>query len=546
MGLIISLIVYIYEDLVRVFSPRDVVLDNIKDAMTQADSYKDWKNAASDYDRRVGNDKWRREEKSDEYDYQLIRRRLDAIQDAMDKDDIEALVYLLRSGLVRGLGGMSGGSLQLHAMAGTKDLIEEYIDTMCTAIKHLSQMPDNFFAPITKQRFFTDMRQAYGRSALLLSGGSALGLHHFGVIKCMHEAHVLPKIICGASIGALLTGLLAVHTTEELPRLFEPDALTFEAFERLGPGSARRKIKRFLKHGHLMDVDRLQEFCISNIGNYTFLEAYHRTFRPVNIAVVGKERDEVPWLLNYLTAPNVLIWSAAVASCAMPGVFAPVDILAKDHEGNIVKWNPSKHYFSDLSLENDLPMTRLSELFNVNHFIVSQVNPHVVPFLNLFMRYDKDKFHCVFFFEKVRDIVMSELHHLAINFSILVPRSFNFFQHALSQKYVADITITPELSYDTDLKNLLRNPSEDLCRHSMLRGERSTYKYLPQIEICTKIETCLEDCLREFRHASDARKASKDDEPSEDTTSLLAISAPYDVPELDTQTDPYATPRRSM
>lgn len=26
-------------------------------------------------------------------------------------------------------------------------------------------------------------------------------------------------------------------------------------------------------------------------------------------------------------------------------------------------------------------MAKLSELFNVNHFIVSQVNPHIVPFL---------------------------------------------------------------------------------------------------------------------------------------------------------------------
>jgi TAG lipase / steryl ester hydrolase / phospholipase A2 / LPA acyltransferase len=32
--------------------------------------------------------------------------------------------------------------------------------------------------------------------------------------------------------------------------------------------------------------------------------------------------------------------------------------------------------YSDGSVENDLPMQQLSELFNVNHFIVSQVNPH--------------------------------------------------------------------------------------------------------------------------------------------------------------------------
>jgi predicted acylesterase/phospholipase RssA len=34
------------------------------------------------------------------------------------------------------------------------------------------------------------------------------------------------------------------------------------------------------------------------------------------------------------------------------------------------------HAYSDGSFENDLPMQQLSELFNVNHFIVSQVNPH--------------------------------------------------------------------------------------------------------------------------------------------------------------------------
>ena len=30
--------------------------------------------------------------------------------------------------------------------------------------------------------------------------------------------------------------------------------------------------------------------------------------------------------------------------------------------------------YSDGSVENDLPMQQLSELFNVNHFIVSQVS----------------------------------------------------------------------------------------------------------------------------------------------------------------------------
>ena len=39
--------------------------------------------------------------------------------------------------------------------------------------------------------------------------------------------------------------------------------------------------------------------------------------------------------------------------------------------------------FVDGSVGSDLPMQRLTELFNVNTFIVSQVNPHVCPFVSV-------------------------------------------------------------------------------------------------------------------------------------------------------------------
>jgi TAG lipase / steryl ester hydrolase / phospholipase A2 / LPA acyltransferase len=32
---------------------------------------------------------------------------------------------------------------------------------------------------------------------------------------------------------------------------------------------------------------------------------------------------------------------------------------------------------------SDLPLQRLAELFNINTFIVSQVNPHIVPFVSV-------------------------------------------------------------------------------------------------------------------------------------------------------------------
>lgn len=91
---------------------------------------------------------------------------------------------------------------------------------------------------------------------------------------------------------------------------------------------------------------------------------------------------ELPRLLNYLTAPNVLIWSAVAASCSVPFMFPSYEILAKDPKTGCTRpWNAYPERWIDGSVDNDLPMAKLSELFNANHFVVSQVNPHIVPFL---------------------------------------------------------------------------------------------------------------------------------------------------------------------
>lgn len=101
------------------------------------------------------------------------------------------------------------------------------------------------------------------------------------------------------------------------------------------------------------------------------------------------DTNEPPKLLNYLTAPHVVIWSAVAASSAFPLLFPATDILAKDVKGAFVRWGsshalaPSTRRWRDGSLELDLPMRDIGVLFNVNHFIVSQTNPHLSPLLNL-------------------------------------------------------------------------------------------------------------------------------------------------------------------
>ena len=73
------------------------------------------------------------------------------------------------------------------------------------------------------------------------------------------------------------------------------------------------------------------------------------------------------------------------ASCAFPSLFPPQPLIAKSRDGAFVPWQPEgklgPRRWRDGSLENDLPMKELSELFNVNYFLVSQTNPHIVPIL---------------------------------------------------------------------------------------------------------------------------------------------------------------------
>lgn len=51
----------------------------------------------------------------------------------------------------------------------------------------------------------------------------------------------------------------------------------------------------------------LQRKLKSLIGNFTFLEAYERTGRILNVSVCPADTNEPARLLNYLTAPQVLL-----------------------------------------------------------------------------------------------------------------------------------------------------------------------------------------------------------------------------------------------
>lgn len=219
---------------------------------------------------------------------------------------------------------------------------------------------------------------------------------------------------------------------------------------------------------------------------------------------------ELPRLLNYVTAPNVMIWSAVAASCSVPLVFNAAPLLVKDPiTGEHQPWNPTPQRWIDGSVDNDLPMTRLSEMFNVNHFIVSQVNPHVVPFLSKddhlspvrkpdhMQQTTGDNYDWVY---KMTSLARDEaLHRLQFLAELgIMPNLATKFQSVLSQKYSGDINILPDMGIN-DLPRLLRNPSPEFMMRACLMGERATWPKLSRVRDRCAIELALDRAVHRLR-----------------------------------------------
>ncbi|KAI8620466.1 acyl transferase/acyl hydrolase/lysophospholipase [Chytriomyces sp. MP71] len=296
---------------------------------------------------------WSASDESPIYDYNLIRFRLDSLRTARQQTGPEGQVeisYALRSGLLRNLGGLNDQRLYSKRYLGTKNLIHDYHKEVVGAIKYLSEK----CAPHPgKTEALTDMRQSFGRTALVFQGGASFALIHLGVAKALFENGLLPRVISGSSISALMASLICITTDAALPKIFDTTGIHLEAFEGKRQGSGwRRRIARLFQTGYLLDVHVLEEVVNSNLGDITFEEAFKKTQRILNISVSSARKNEVPRLLNYLTAPTVLIRTAACASASALGIFSAIDLLAKDKNGNIVPWGSSKIKWGDSSYDS--------------------------------------------------------------------------------------------------------------------------------------------------------------------------------------------------
>ena len=225
----------------------------------------------------------------------------------------------------------------------------------------------------TKLEFFSETRQSYGRTALLLSGGATFGKFHFGLLSALYEQDLLPRIVCGSSVGSLVAAVMCCRPYSDIPTILNPDNIFDVPMLKKLVNSSFGVIFNTLTRRKLLCHETLKQCIYRHSGDLTFKEIYDKFGWNLNITVTDFSMNQQSRLLNYLTTPNIMVWSAVIASCSIPGLFGSIDLYQKLPDGTQIPYDPSssRMMFIDGSVASDLPMQRISELFNVNTYIVS-------------------------------------------------------------------------------------------------------------------------------------------------------------------------------
>ncbi|MEG1748365.1 MAG: patatin-like phospholipase family protein [Tannerellaceae bacterium] len=139
---------------------------------------------------------------------------------------------------------------------------------------------------------------------LALSGGGAKGFAHIGVFRMLEECALMPEIIVGTSVGALMGALFADgYTATQIKELFS--GREFSEFAQLQ-----------LPKSGLFDSKRFRQFLHRHLRAKTFEELH------IPLVVVATDLDNGE-SHEFRSGPLV---EAIVASCSIPIIFSPVVI----------------------------------------------------------------------------------------------------------------------------------------------------------------------------------------------------------------------------
>ncbi len=141
------------------------------------------------------------------------------------------------------------------------------------------------------------------RLGLVLSGGAALGAAHIGVLEVLEAYGVRPDCVAGTSAGSVVGALVCA-------------GMPLREIRDLALSLHWKNLGRVIRPGRgFFDGHRLEDYLVRLIGDLTFEELQI----PLAVAAADILREELVILREGKVAPAVR------ASCALPGVFTPVE-----------------------------------------------------------------------------------------------------------------------------------------------------------------------------------------------------------------------------
>lgn len=513
--LMTRLYIYMYEHFVSWRGKRE----ELRSALRKQTSYQDWIGAAKKLDSHLGSDKWKDADEYAYYDDKTIRRVTERLRSLRLKIEaqgnsrpttaeaqrpIDDLRGLVEACVKNNFAGYENPRLYSETYYGTKNLVQNFVDEAAASLDLLFH--SDRLTTEDKRALAKHLSTNFGRTALCLSGGATFAYYHFGIAKALMDADLLPPIITGTSGGALVASLLGTRTNEELKKLLVP-ALAARITACSDPFMTWTR--RWWQTGARFDsvewARRCSWFCH---GSLTFLEAYQRTGRVLNVSCVPSDPHSPTILANYLTAPDCVIWSAVLASAAVPGILNPVVLMRKNKSGKLEPYSFG-HKWKDGSLRTDIPLKSLNLHFNVNFSIVSQVNPHINLFffssrgsvgrpvthrrgrgwrggflgsaLEQYLKLDLTKW-------------LKVLRHLE-----LLPRPLGQdWSEIWLQRFSGTITIWPK-SIPSDFANILSDPTPERLARMIHVGQVAAWPKVKFISNRMKIEKIVEEARRNTR-----------------------------------------------
>lgn len=466
-------------------------LAKVEEAIENASTYAEYREASIYHDELSGADDWKAIDKSTLYDYQLIQKRVTRMKLARSKEDAVGLMSILHEGIHGNLGSLANPELGKRCKIGTKLLIQDFFEEVCEALDFIYHADEDEVDFYEKLSFFDETTHAYGQSCLMLSGGAGLGFSHAGVVKALLNEDLIPEVVSGASAGSVIAAMIGTRHKSELK-----EELTAEKiYEHFSDWSQWNKAKS--KTNSYLDSTNLENALIELFDLTTFEEAYNKTGIHITIPVSPADLHQQSRLLNAKSAPNAIITQAVRASTAIPYVFSPVYLRAKNSQGEVVPYIPQRK-FADGSLMADLPFARLARLYGVNHSIVSQTNPLAGPFLassrhksssltDLTMRHiiNLAKKNSIFAFDVIERMTSNSTMKLGVH----------KVRSIIDQQYVGDINIQPRRKL-TDYKQLFANPTLESLIQVIDDAERSTWPHLDVIKRSTLLSKTFRKYLK--------------------------------------------------